>query len=92
MRISALPGEKPSAGGGPVRTGLLALTLLVAVALLPASFAAGATRGRLTLHQLHAKDESDASPGPAPRPAQSVRPPGGLHYSWVIVGLWWSCR
>ena len=26
-------------------------------------------------------------PEPAPRPPQSVRPPGGLHYSWVIVGI-----
>ena len=26
-------------------------------------------------------------PGPAPRHPQSIRPPGGLHYSWVIVGI-----
>ena len=26
-------------------------------------------------------------PPPAPRNPQPVRPPGGLHYSWVIVGI-----
>jgi uncharacterized membrane protein YdjX (TVP38/TMEM64 family) len=60
--LGAVGREAVSGGPTLVRTGVLALTLLAAVALLPALIRHWHRPGRLTPHQVHTQLSQDASP------------------------------